>query len=44
MGYAADPDVIIALAALEQILVDLGVPVDLGAGVRAAQKVFAEKS
>jgi serine---pyruvate transaminase len=44
MGYAAEPDVIIALAALEQILVDLGVPVDFGAGVRAAQKVFAEKS
>jgi aspartate aminotransferase-like enzyme len=44
MGYAAESDVIVALAALEQILVDLGVPVDFGAGVRAAQKVFAEKS
>jgi aspartate aminotransferase-like enzyme len=43
MGYAAELDVITALAALEQILADLGVPVDFGAGVRAAQKVFAEK-
>jgi aspartate aminotransferase-like enzyme len=44
MGYAAEFDVIVALAALEQVLADLGVPVDFGAGVRAAQKVFADKS
>ncbi len=44
MGYAAEFDVIIALAALEQVLAELGVPVDFGASVRAAQKVFAEKS
>jgi len=44
MGYAAEFDVIAALAALEQVLADLGLPVDFGAGVRAAQKVFAEKS
>ncbi len=44
MGYAADSDVIIALAALEQVLADLGQPVDFGAGLRGAQKVFAEKS
>jgi len=44
MGYAADTDVIIALAALEQVLAELGQPVDFGASVRAAQKVFAEKS
>ena len=44
MGYAVDTDVIIALAALEQVLADLGQPVDFGAGVRAAQKIFAEKS
>ena len=44
MGYAAELDVIVALAALEQVLADLGQPVDFGAGVRAAQKVFAEKS
>lgn len=44
MGYAAEFDVIIALAALEQVLADLGQPVDFGASVRAAQKIFAEKS
>jgi len=43
MGYAAEFDVIVALSALEQVLADLGVPVDFGASVRAAQKVFAEK-
>jgi serine---pyruvate transaminase len=44
MGYAAEFDVIVALSALEQVLADLGQPVDFGAGVRGAQKVFAEKS
>ncbi|MBI4638695.1 MAG: alanine--glyoxylate aminotransferase family protein [Candidatus Rokubacteria bacterium] len=44
MGYAAEFDVIVALSALEQVLADLGVPVDFGAGIRAAQKVFAESS
>src|SRR5262245_16724317 len=44
MGYAAEFDVIAALAALELILADLGLPVDFGAAVRAAQKIFAEKS
>ena len=44
MGYAAEFDVIVALAALEQVLADLGQPVDFGAGVRGAQKIFAEKS
>jgi aspartate aminotransferase-like enzyme len=44
MGYAAECDVIIAIAALEQVLAQLGVPVDFGGGVRAAQKVFAETS
>ncbi len=43
MGYAAEFDTIIALAALEQVLADLGIPVDFGASVAAAQKVFAEK-
>jgi aspartate aminotransferase-like enzyme len=42
MGYAAEFDVIVALSALEQVLAGLGVPVDFGAAVRAAQKVFAE--
>jgi aspartate aminotransferase-like enzyme len=44
MGYAAEFDVIAALAALEQVLADLGQPVDFGAGVRAAQKVFAAQA
>src|SRR5574341_2678493 len=44
MGYAAEFDVIVALSALEQVLADLGQPVDFGAGIRAAQKVFAESS
>ncbi len=44
MGYAAEFDVIVALAALEQVLAGLGQPVDFGAGVRGAQKVFADKS
>jgi aspartate aminotransferase-like enzyme len=43
MGYAAETDVIIAVAALEQVLAELGQPVDFGAGVRAAQKVFAAR-
>jgi len=43
MGYAAEFDTITALSALEQVLAELGVPVDFGASVRAAQKVFAEK-
>jgi aspartate aminotransferase-like enzyme len=44
MGYAAEFDVINALAALEQVLAELGQPVDFGSSVRAAQKIFAEKS
>jgi aspartate aminotransferase-like enzyme len=44
MGYAAEFDVIAGLAGLEQVLADLGQPVDFGASVGAAQKIFAEKS
>jgi len=44
MGYAAEFDVVVALAALEQVLAELGQPVDFGAAVRAAQKVFAERA
>jgi aspartate aminotransferase-like enzyme len=43
MGYVGDFDVLTALAALEQVLHELGQPVDFGAAVRAAQKVFAER-
>jgi len=44
MGYAAEFDVIAGLAGLEQVLAELGQPVDFGASVGAAQKIFAEKS
>jgi aspartate aminotransferase-like enzyme len=44
MGYAAEFDVINALAGLEQVLAEIGQPVDFGSSVRAAQKIFAEKS
>ncbi|OGK93068.1 MAG: class V aminotransferase, partial [Candidatus Rokubacteria bacterium GWC2_70_24] len=44
MGYVGDFDVITALSALEQVLHELGHPVDFGAAVRAAQKVFAERA
>ncbi|MBI1734886.1 MAG: alanine--glyoxylate aminotransferase family protein [Candidatus Rokubacteria bacterium] len=40
MGYAVDTDVMVALGVLEQVLLDLGLPVDLGAGVGAAQRIF----
>jgi aspartate aminotransferase-like enzyme len=41
MGYVGDFDVIVALSALEMVLAELGVPVDFGSGVRAAEKVLA---
>ncbi len=40
MGFADKMDVIIAISALEMALARLGQPVELGAGVRAAQQVF----
>ena len=43
MGYVDDFDVTTALAALEQVLQELGHPVDFGASLGAAQKVFAER-
>ena len=43
MGYVGDFDAVIALAALEQVLAELGYPVDWGAAVGAAQKVLAER-
>ena len=43
MGFVADPKYIIpTIAALEQTLASLGHQVELGAGVRAAERVFAE--
>ena len=43
MGYAVETDVLVALAVLEQVLTELGVPVELGAAVRAAQQVFTAR-
>jgi len=42
MGYVGDFEVVVALSALEQVLAELGYPVDWGAAVGAAQKVLAE--
>ena len=44
MGYVADFDVLTSLAALEQVLDELGHPVEHGAALRAAQRVFAERA
>lgn len=41
-GYFGAFDVIVALAGLESALLELGADVELGAGVAAAQRVFAE--
>ncbi|MFH1748460.1 MAG: alanine--glyoxylate aminotransferase family protein [Planctomycetota bacterium] len=43
MGYVDEMDTVLAIAALEQVLYKLGHKFDLGAGVTAAQKVFAER-
>jgi aspartate aminotransferase-like enzyme len=43
MGYVDEMDTIVAIAALEQVLYKLGHKFELGAGVTAAQKVFAER-
>jgi len=44
MGYVGDFDVLVALGALEQVLAELGYPVNWGAAVGAAQKVLAEQA
>ena len=40
MGFADKMDVIIAISALEMALAEAGCPVQLGAGIKAAQEVF----
>jgi aspartate aminotransferase-like enzyme len=40
MGYVSGSDILLAIAALEQVLRDLGHPCELGSGVRAAQEVL----
>ena len=42
MGYIAPFDVLVALAAIEMALVELGAPVTLGEGVKAAQAVIGD--
>ena len=44
LGYVDDSDVIVGLAALERVLATLGLPVEYGAGVGAAQRVFAKEA
>jgi aspartate aminotransferase-like enzyme len=44
LGYYDYLDTIAAIGALEQVLAELGQPVELGAGLRAAQQVYAESA
>lgn len=43
LGYVDESDVLVGLAALERVLTRLGVPVEFGAAVGAAQKLFAKE-
>jgi len=43
LGYVGDFDILTGLAALEMILKGFDVPVDLGAALGAAEKVFADE-
>lgn len=43
LGYVDESDVVVGLAALERVLPRLGVPVEPGAAVAAAQTVFAKE-
>ena len=42
MGHLSEWDMILALSAVERALLRLGHPVELGSGVRAAERYFAE--
>jgi aspartate aminotransferase-like enzyme len=44
LGYVGEYDVLVGLAALERVLLRLGVPVELGAGVGAAQRRFVKEA
>jgi aspartate aminotransferase-like enzyme len=44
LGYYDELDMVTVVAAIERSLHDVGHPVDLGAGVRAVQRSFAEKN
>jgi aspartate aminotransferase-like enzyme len=43
LGYCDRTDILMTVAALECVLSDLGVPIELGAGVKAAQKILIKK-
>jgi len=42
LGYYDYLDTIAAIGALEQVLAEMGIPIELGAGLKAAQQVYAE--
>jgi aspartate aminotransferase-like enzyme len=42
LGYVDESDVLVGLAVLERVLARLGVPVEFGTAVAAAQKLFAK--
>jgi len=42
LGYYDYLDTIAAIGALEQVLAEMGRPIELGAGLKAAQRVYAE--
>jgi aspartate aminotransferase-like enzyme len=44
LGYYDYLDTIAAIGALEQVLLQIGRPVELGTGLRAAQEVYAEST
>src|SRR5579859_252171 len=44
LGYYDYLDTIAAIGALEQVLAEIGRPIELGAGLKAAQQVYAEES
>ncbi len=44
LGYYDYLDTIAAIGALEQVLSEIGRPVELGAGLRAAQQIYAEST
>jgi aspartate aminotransferase-like enzyme len=44
LGWVDESDLIVGLAALERVLAALGVPVELGAAVGAAQRLFAKEA
>jgi aspartate aminotransferase-like enzyme len=43
LGWVDEADLVVGLAVLERVLLGLGVPVELGAAVAAAQRIFAKE-